>query len=73
MVLSVLAHLTTVTITGPEEAIADTTVAQEKDSGEEDYAADGAGLAFQKEIDEVEQDKEEVCVREGGICWTWNE
>uniref|UniRef100_A0A1B0DFK9 Uncharacterized protein n=1 Tax=Phlebotomus papatasi TaxID=29031 RepID=A0A1B0DFK9_PHLPP len=58
--LSVLAHLTTVAIAGPEEAVADATVAQEKDSSEEDYAADGAGLPFQKKIDEVEQDKEEV-------------
>jgi hypothetical protein len=49
-----------ITVVAPEEAIAEAGVADEKDGGEEDDAADGAGLPLEEEPRQVEDHEHDV-------------
>jgi len=56
-----------VTICAPEQAIAYSTVADKEDSGEEHETADGAGLAFQEEPNQIKCHKHDVGLQQRWI------
>lgn len=59
-ILTVLAVMS-LTI-APEDAVSNAAVADQRDSGQKDQAADGARLAFQKEANQVEYYEHDMCL-----------
>lgn len=46
----------------PEDAVSNAAVADQRDSGQKDQAADGARLAFQKKANQVEYYEHDMCL-----------
>lgn len=46
----------------PEDAVSNAAVADQRDSGQKDQAANGARLAFQKEANQVEYYEHDMCL-----------
>lgn len=44
----------------PEDAVPHATVTDQRDGGQEDKAADGARLSFQKEANQIEYDEHDM-------------